>query len=302
MSLLDQACQTQPDLVCLPETFPTVGQPSRLPREQKSEPVPGPTTDAAARRAKEYRCYVVCPLATKRNGRHFNSAVIIDRTGQIAGIYDKACPVTSSPDYADLEDGITPGNPDIPVFDLDIGRIGIQICFDIGFPENWDLLRKKGARLVLWPSAYDGGFPLWAYAYLHHYYVISSVRAGQSRMVDPCGAVHLETEKDKQVICRDINLDFVVSHLDFNHSIPDKIKARYGDRVDVRRSNLGCSHFMVEPMDPTITCRQLQEEFGFESTFQYHDRHREAYRHIRDGQQPPKQQPLHGTRPQHKKF
>ena len=94
----------------------------------------------------------------------------------------------------------------------------------------------------------------------------------------------------------------MVSHLDFNHSIPDKIKAKYGDRVDVRRSNLGCSHFVVEPMDPAITCRQLQAEFGFESTFQYHDRHREAYSHVRDGQRSPKQQPLHGIRPQHGKF
>lgn len=302
MSLLDQACQAKPDLVCLPETFPTVGQPSKLPRRQKSESVPGPTTDAAARRAKRHGCYVVCPLATERNGKHFNSAVIIDRKGEIAGIYDKACPVTTSPDYTTLEDGITPGNPDIPVFDLDFGRIGIQICFDLGFPENWELLHKKDARMVVWPSAYDGGFPLWAYAYIHHYYVVSSVRTGQSRVVDPCGAILIETQTDKPVIFRDINLDFVVSHRDFNYSIPDKIKAKYGDRVDIRQPNLGCSHFIVEPMDPAITVAQLQKEFGFESAFQYHDRHREAYREIRSGRQPAPQRALHGVRGQYQKF
>ena len=302
MSLLDQACQNKPDLVCLPETFPTVGLPSKLPRAHKSEPVPGPTIDAAAKRAKQHRCYVVCPLATHRDSRHFNSAVIIDRSGQIAGIYDKACPVISSPDFTDVEDGITPGNPDVPVFDLDIGRIGIQICFDVGFPENWDLLQKNGARLILWPSAYDGGFPLWAFAYLHHYYVISSVRSGQSRIIDPCGEILLETGKSKQVIFRDLNLDFIVSHVDFNRSIPDKIKAKYGDRVEVRRSNPGCNHFIVEPMDPGITCKQLQEELGFESSLQYHNRHREIYPLIRAGQRPPKQQALHGSREKDAKF
>ncbi|MFZ5832152.1 MAG: carbon-nitrogen hydrolase family protein [Planctomycetota bacterium] len=302
MSLLDQACQHKPDLVCLPETFPTVGPPSKLPRPEKSEPVPGPTIDAAAARAKQYGCYVICPLATYRDGKHFNSAVILDRRGQIVGIYDKACPVTSTADYTVMEGGITPGTPDIPVFDLDFGRIGIQICFDLGFAENWERLAKKGARLVLWPSAYDGGFPLWAYAYLHHYYVISSVRQGQSRIIDPCGDVLLETDNQKQVIVRDLNLDFVVSHLDFNRSIPDKILAKYGDRVDVRRSNPGSNHFLVEPIDPAITCRQLQEEFGFESTQQYHNRHRELYPTLRAGQQPPKQQALHGERPMHAKF
>ncbi len=302
MSLLDEACRSKPDLVCLPETFPTVGPPSKLPRAQKSEPVPGPTTDAAAKRAKEHGCYVVCPLATYRGGKHLNSAVLLDRSGQLAGIYDKACPVISSPDYTVVEDGITPGNPDIPVFDLDIGRIGIQICFDIGFPENWDLLQKKGARLVLWPSAYDGGFPLWAFAYLHHYYVVSSTRGGQSRIIDPCGELLVETRKDQQVIFRDINLDFVVSHTDYNRSIPDKIKAKYGERVDVRRSNKGSNHFIVEPIDPAITCKQLQEEFGFESTLQYHNRHRELYPILRAGQQPPKQQALHGMRPKDAAF
>jgi len=302
MSLLDQACQEKPDLVCLPENFSTAGRPARQPRAEKSESVPGPTTDAAARRAKQHRCYVVCPLATRRDGKYFNSAVILDRSGDIAGIYDKACPVTTSPDYTVVEGGVTPGDPDIPVFDMDIGRIGIQICFDVGFPENWDLLQKKGARLVLWPSAYDGGFPLWAYAYLHHYYVISSVRSHESRVIDPCGAILVETGKDKPVISRDLNLDFVVSHLDFNFSIPDKIRAKYGERVDVRLSNPGSSHFIVEPMDPAITCKQLQEEFGFESSLQYHNRHREIYPLLRAGRPVPKQKALHGDRPQYGRF
>ncbi|OGV65449.1 MAG: hypothetical protein A2283_18185 [Lentisphaerae bacterium RIFOXYA12_FULL_48_11] len=301
MERADKVLEQKPDLVCLPENFATAGM-GKNPASEKAEALHGMTIEAAAQRARKHHCYIVCPSYTQRDGKIFNSAIILDRKGEVAGIYDKACPVATSPDYTVLEDGVTPGSPDIPVFDLDFGRIGIQICYDLGFPENWELLRKKGAQMVLWPSAYDGGFPLWAYAYLHHYYIMTSVRSGQSRIVDPCGAVLVETDKDTPFVMRDVNLDFIVSHLDWNVSIPDKIKAKYGDRVDVRRTNPGCGHILVEPVDPVITVRALQDEFGFESSFEYHDRNRAAYADIRAGRKPSPQNARHGVRPQWGKF
>lgn len=301
MERLDLALARKPDLVCLPENFATAGMGGHAAPE-KAEALNGATIAAVAERARKHHCHVVCPVLTPRDGRVFNSAVILDREGKIAGVYDKACPVTTSADYTELEGGVTPGSPDLPVFDLDFGRIGIQICYDIGFPENWELLRRKGAKLVLWPSAYDGGFPLWSYAYLHHYYIVTAVRSGQSRIVDPCGEVLVETQKDAPFIVRDVNLDFIVSHLDWNFSIPDKIKAKYGDRVDIRRANAGCSHFIVEPVDPAITVRALQDEFGFESTLEYHDRHRAIYADARAGKALPAQIAKHGSRPQWGKF
>ncbi len=297
MELCDRALAQKPDLVCLPENFATASMGKAPPRE-RAEAFDGPTLTAVAQRAQQHRCYIVCPVMRLEGGRLFNSAVLFDRAGQVLGLYNKACPVTTSADYTSFEDGVTPGTPDIPVFDLDFGRVGIQICYDLGFPENWDLLRRKGAQLVLWPSAYDGGTPLWSYAYLHHYYILTSVRGGQSRLVDPCGAVLAETQPNDGVIVREVNLDYLVAHLDWNRSIPDKIKAQYGDRVDVRRPNLGSSHFLVEPVDPALTVRALQQEFGFESTFQYHERHRVAWAALRAGRQPQPQTALHGRRPQ----
>ena len=297
MELCDRALAQKPDLVCLPENFATASM-DKAPLRERAEAFDGPTLIAAAQRAKQHHCYIVCPVLREESGKLLNSAVIFDRAGAVLGIYNKSHPVTTSADYTVFEDGVMPGTTDIPVFDLDFGRVGIQICYDLGFPENWELLRKKGAQLVLWPSAYDGGTSLWSYAWLHHYYIMTSVRAGQSRLVDPCGAVLAETQPDDGVIVRDVNLDYIVSHLDWNRSIPDKIKAKYGDRVDVRRPNLGCSHFIVEPVDPGLTVRALQQEFGFESSFQYHQRHREAHAAIRAGQKPQPQAALHGNRPE----
>jgi predicted amidohydrolase len=298
LNLLDLALLQGPDLVCLPETFTTVTIPCASSFEL-AETVPGPTTDAVAVRAREHRCYIICPIVTKREGQCWNSAIVIDREGQILGIYDKVQPVTSSSDYTVFESGITPGS-ELPVFDLDFGRVGIQICFDAGFPESWAGLAQQGVRMVFWPSAYNGGFPLQVYAYLHHFYVVSSVRTTKSRIIDPCGVILAETDDLVNVIYRDINLDYAVCHYDFNHGIPDRVMAAYPGRVEIR-SHRDDAHFLIEPLDDELTVAQLQEELGFEPTSQYHQRHREAYRLIREGQPSSPQKAAHGDRPPYSK-
>ena len=297
MKLLDLALRQKPDIVCLPEAF--TGANVNKPIEEIAESVPGSTTEIVGKKAKASGCYVICPINTKRDGKIWNSAIIIDRSGDVIGVYDKVHPVTTSSDYTVFEGGVTPGD-EVPVFDLDFGRIGIQICFDIGFPESWQELSDKGAKIVFWPSAYNGGFPLQVYAYLHHYYVVSSVRSDKSRIIDPLGRILAETDYYMNVIYRDINSDFVVSHYDFNHSIPDRIMKAYPGRVEVR-SHRDDAHFLVEPVDDALTTELLQREFGFESTFQYHERHRKAYRMILQGKKPTPQKAAHGNRPQYSK-
>lgn len=296
LALVDRALKQKPDLVCLPEAFTGVG----VDREEDvAEPVPGPTTEALAQRAKAHCCYVICPIRTARDGKQWNTAVVIDRSGDILGLYDKVHPVTTSPDYTVFENGVFPGS-DPPVFDLDFGRIGIQICFDAGFPETWEALAQKGAKAVFWPSAYHGGFPLQSYAYLHHYYVITSVRTEESRIIDPCGRVVARTDHKVNFAVWDLNLDFVVAHYDFNWPIPDRIMDAYPGRVKITSYD-DDAHFLVEPTDPTLTTEQLQAEFGFESTSQYHGRHREAYALLLAGQMPRPQQAAHGRRAQYSK-
>jgi len=290
LALFDRAAPVRPDLVCLPETFTTVRA-----EDATAETVPGPTTDAFAARAKATGCYIICPIVTARDGEEWNSAVVIGRDGSIVGMYDKAQPVTTSNDYTQMERGITPGVVDPPVFDLDFGRVGIQICFDAGFPETWEALARKGARAVFWPSAYDGGFSLEAYAYLHHYYVVSSVFTERSRVIDPCGRTIARTDRNVEFVSYDLNLDFVVSHYDFNQGMPERIMAAYPDGVRVT-SYRDAAHFIVEPMADGLTAAKLQTEFAFESSAQYFDRHRQAYASLRAGAAPASQEAAHGDR------
>ena len=299
LTLVDQALAVKPDLICIPETFTAAGVWDKK-LTQSAEPLDGPTITAFAKKAREGKTYVICPIMTRERDKIFNSAVVIDRSGSVTGVYHKACPVTTSPDYTIIEDGATPGGA-FPVFDLDFGRIGIQICFDCGFPENWQKLADQGVRAVIWPSAYDGGFPLRCYAFQHHFWVISAVNSGQSRIIDPCGEVLKETGDSSQIIHRAVNLDYVVAHLDFNMGIEDRIKAKYGNRVDIRTWDKGSAHFVVEPVDESITTKQLCEEFGLEPSSKYFQRHQEAYREIKKSGKAKPQNALHGKRPQYGK-
>lgn len=287
LGILDLACAQKPDIVCLPENFATVGSDEAL--AQKAEPIPGPTTDACAKRAREHRTYIVCPLTNERSGKFHNSAVILDRDGQVAGVYDKVQPVTSTADFTEVEHGMTPGD-DAPVFELEFGRIGCQICFDVGFPDTWKQLADRRAELVFWPSAYDGGFPLQCYAYLHSYYVVSSVRTTHSRIINPLGEVLDHTSPRMPIASRVIDLDYIVCHGDFHAGMDRRLLQECGPGVTVRRCREE-GRFLVESNSDDAPLSKLIEQFGLERVQDYHARHLPAYEAIRAGRTPEPQSP-----------
>ncbi|MBN1808636.1 MAG: carbon-nitrogen hydrolase family protein [Planctomycetes bacterium] len=292
LGLLDTACRLGPDIVCLPENFATVGIGD--PKAEIAQPVPGPITEACSKRAREYSTFVICPLTRLHGDKAFNSAVIIDRRGEVAGVYDKAHPVTHTDDYTGAEHGLTPGPEDVPVFDLDFGRVGCQICFDLGFPETWALLKQKGAEIVFWPSAYDGGRPLWTYAYLHEYFVVSAVRTATSRIVNPQGDVLAATSRRSQVAARVIDLDHIICHADWHVDMPRRLIDRYGTDVSVTvYAEEG--HFIVESNSDGLPLSAIVAEFGLEPCRTYHRRHHPMYRALREGAAPePQETPYKG--------
>lgn len=292
-NLLTAIWPQQPDIVCLPEIFATAGQHGRA--EICAQPVPGPITDRFAALAREHRCYVICPLLTWQEGKVYNSAVVLGRQGEVVGIYNKAHPVTCASDYREMEHGVTPGTEDVPVFDLDCGRIGIQICFDIEFPEAWACLANKGAELVFWPSAYDGGEPLAAYAQMHNFYVASAVWSNHSRLVNPLGE-ELEQTGRTAWLCREIDLDYVVVHNDFHTGLIDELARLYGRDVTTRQTPES-GKILIETNSSGLPLATVAERFGLVARREYIARHRDAYRFLRQGAPAPAQRPAFLGRP-----
>lgn len=82
----------------------------------------------------------------------YNAAVLIDRCGKAAGTYRKVHPFASEKTWCRA-------GCDLPVFDTEIGRLGIMICWDTAFPEVARALALKGADLLVvstnWEDPYE---------------------------------------------------------------------------------------------------------------------------------------------------
>src|SRR3954468_19045041 len=76
-ALLERACASRPDIVCLPETV-TSHDISYSDVNEVAESVPGPFTDMAADIARRYESYIICPVWEKRGGQVYNAAVLLD--------------------------------------------------------------------------------------------------------------------------------------------------------------------------------------------------------------------------------
>ncbi len=150
--LLHEAAAQGADIACLPEAFPVRGINSGGTDERWYEPVPGGETyQRMAAVARERGMYVVAPvLGLDDEGLRRNVAMVIDRNGDYVGEYNKVhLTVTEIEAW-----GITAGDS-WPVFDLDFGKIGITICYDVFFPEGYRILALKGADIIYHPTMYS---------------------------------------------------------------------------------------------------------------------------------------------------
>ena len=213
------------DLVVLPETFAHVDgdDPTRA-----AQALDGPIVAAVARKARAYRTYATVPWL--RNGSTiYNSTVLLDRQGQPVGVYHKVYPVVL-PDGS-LKSGITPGH-EFPVFELEFGRVGIQILPST--PASTPAGRPSGSRRR--SGAPSGGgstvSAISAFAYRHGYYVSSSYRA-PAVAIDPLGheIARAPQDRDVAVVRIDPFLDYRILPSRFLWTRGEEIKERYGEEA-----------------------------------------------------------------------
>src|ERR1700681_4922230 len=139
------------DIVVLPEcAYPGYVLLDGDPYARRS--IPGPDEalrriGAAARRARVNVAVGIANVGPDRRIR--NEAVLLDRSGAIAGRYAKAHLWNFDRRW------FAPGR-EYPVFDIDIGRVGMMICADGRVPEIARTLTRRGAWLILDPTAWVG--------------------------------------------------------------------------------------------------------------------------------------------------
>ena len=94
--------------------------------------------------ARETKTHVVFGFVERLNGLFYNCALLVGDDGEVVGKYHKTHLQNHDRRFA-------PGQ-DLPVFDLDIGRVGMVICADRRWPESIRTLRLKGANICLMPT------------------------------------------------------------------------------------------------------------------------------------------------------
>jgi N-carbamoylputrescine amidase len=117
-----------------------------------AEPIPGPSTEALSKLAAARGIVIIGSLFERRApGLYHNTAVVIDASGRLAGIYRKMH-IPDDPHYYE-KFYFTPGDLGFKSFDTRFAQIGALVCWDQWYPEAARLTALTGAQILLYPTA-----------------------------------------------------------------------------------------------------------------------------------------------------
>jgi predicted amidohydrolase len=185
-----------------------------------AEPVPGPSTERVATLARAANMYIVFGMTEKvavsSAGILYNSAVLIGPEGLI-GVYRKVH--APGDEYHVFRQG-----KDWPVFDTEIGCLGLHICYDLRFPEAARELALRGAQIIIlptaWPQNVGAQYDLFdrARAAENECWFLSSNQVGtcdqgqltyygHSRIIGPLGNIVADTGEEEGLAIADMPRD-----------------------------------------------------------------------------------------------
>lgn len=141
-------------LIVLPELHdtPYFCQTEAMAHFSFAQSIPGPTTDYLSQLAKAHQCVIVGSVFEKRaKGLYHNTAVVIDTSGEIAGIYRKMH-IPDDPGFYEKY-YFTPGDLGFSPIQTSLGRLGVLVCWDQWFPEAARAMTLQGADMLIYPTA-----------------------------------------------------------------------------------------------------------------------------------------------------
>jgi beta-ureidopropionase len=225
-----QAADSGAQITCLQEIFtgPYFCAEQETRWYDSTELIPnGPTVQRMQELAKKHRMAIIVPIyEVEQAGVYYNTAAVIDATGNYLGKYRKTHIPHVAPGFWE-KFYFRPGNLGYPVFDLGFAKIGVYICYDRHFPEGARALGLNGAEIVFNPSATVAGLSehLWkieqpAHAVANGYFIGAINRVGTeapwnighfygtSYFCNPRGQIIASASRDKdEVLVADLDLD-----------------------------------------------------------------------------------------------
>ena len=254
VKLIEQAAKQKVKILCLQELFygPYFCAEQETRWYELTEKVPeGPTTQLMMKLAKKHKMAIVVPIYEEdQPGVYYNTAAMIDLDGKYLGKYRKTHIPHCKPGFWE-KFYFRPGNLGYPVFETQVAKVGIYICYDRHFPEGARALGLAGAEIVFNPSATVAGLSeyLWeleqpAHAVANGYFVGAINRVGheapwkigefygKSYFVNPRGKIIAQGSRTKdEVVVADLNLDMIQEVRDVWQFYRDRRPDQYGPLV-----------------------------------------------------------------------
>jgi N-carbamoylputrescine amidase len=117
-----------------------------------AEAIPGTSTDALSKVAKELNVVIIASLFEKRtSGIYHNTTAVLDADGTYLGKYRKMH-IPDDPAYFE-KFYFTPGDLGYKTFDTKFAKIGVLICWDQWYPEAARITSLMGAEILFFPTA-----------------------------------------------------------------------------------------------------------------------------------------------------
>lgn len=249
----------RPDIIVLPEVYDRFGGISREDNIAYYKERGSFVYDRVKQLARDNNVNIVfSAVMDGGDGYMRNRQMFVGRNGEEKGIYDKNHLVWEE----HTESGIAFGK-DAALIQMDIGKLGGVICYDLNFDELREKYMKLKPEILCFSSMYHGGFVARNWAYSNRCYFLASVQQHQSYIINPLGEVIAEANHYIPYAAADINLDFAVAHLDYNWEKKTALKAKYGRYVDIMTPK-GLGPFLITSLHPEISALQMAEEFEIE--------------------------------------
>ena len=151
---IKEAASKGAQIICLQELYRT----RYFPQEEKqvvnqlAETIPGDSTKAFSKLAKDKKLVIIAPLFEKAsNGKYYNSAAVVDTDGKILGRYRKTH-IPQDPLFYE-KNYFEAGDQGYCVHKTSFANVGVLICYDQWFPEAARINTLKGAEIIFYPTA-----------------------------------------------------------------------------------------------------------------------------------------------------
>jgi predicted amidohydrolase len=260
---IERAARMGADLVAFPEIYPQLAVSDPF---HHAEPTDKGTIEQVRELAKRYKLLIVWPRVEYDPSRGVrNSAILVDRSGDVLGRYDKMFPTVG-----ELDKGVIPGT-DAPVFETDVGRIAMLICFDMNFSEVRERLKQGKPDLVVFSSMYRGGLQAQALAFELGAFVVTAISSELGLVIDRCGRIIKESTYETLAVGT-INTNSVALHMDENWNKMDAMLAKYGPALDFDYHTREAFYVITYAGERDIC--ELVKEFDLESADAYFERSR----------------------------